>query len=257
MERRPLGSTGLTVSLLGLGTVKLGRTTGLKHPRPFQLPDSAAARRLLDCARDLGINLLDTAPAYGRSEERVGKLLGGTRDAWVLCTKVGEEFDAGRSHFDFSASHTRQSVERSLRRLRTERIDVVLIHSNGADLDILDRGDTLATLMRLQERGLIGAVGMSHKTAAGGRRALELGCDVIMATLNLDDLSEQALIAEAAALGRGVLVKKALASGHAGVESLRFVAAQPGVSSVVVGTIDPGHLRANAAAVAGIDQPSP
>ncbi len=250
MDRRPLGSTGLTVSLLGLGTVKLGRNTDVKYPQPFQLPDDADARRLLDCARELGINLIDTAPAYGRSEERLGGLLAGTRDAWVLCTKVGEEFDGVRSSFDFSAEHTRQSVERSLRRLRTDRLDVVLIHSDGRDLDILDRGDTLAALLRLKERGLVGAVGMSHKTPAGGSRALALGCDVIMATLNRDHQEELGLIAEAASLGRGVLIKKALASGARGLDSLRFAAAQPGVSSLVVGTIDPDHLRANAAAVA-------
>lgn len=257
MERRALGRTGLQVSLLGLGTVKLGRASGVKYPHPFQIPDDAAAGRLLDCARELGINLLDTAPAYGSSEERLGRLLRGTREHWLLCTKVGEEFDDGRSRFDFSATHTRYSVERSLRRLGTDRLDVVLIHSDGADLDILDGADTLATLVRLRERGLIRAVGMSHKTVAGGRRALALGCDVIMATLNLDYRDELGLIAEAAALGRGVLIKKALASGHAGLDSLRFVAAQTGVSSMVVGTIDPNHLRANAAALAGPDPDQP
>lgn len=259
MERRALGSTGLEVSIIGLGTVKLGRNAGLKYPQSFELPDDAQARRLLDCARELGVNLIDTAPAYGISEERLGGLLAGSRDAWVLCTKVGEEFEAGRSHFDFSADHTRRSVERSLRRLRTGHLDVVLIHSNGADLDVLERTDALDTLRRLKERGLIGALGISHKTEVGGRRALTLGCDVIMATLNLDHRQALPLIAEAAALNRGVLIKKALDSGTRGPESLRFAAAQPGVSSVVVGTIDPEHLRANVAATTAGDpaQPSP
>jgi aryl-alcohol dehydrogenase-like predicted oxidoreductase len=113
---RPLGSTGLMVSPLGLGTVKLGRDQGVKYPNGFQIPDDDAARMLLKQARELGINLIDTAPAYGRSEERLGPLLRGQRNDWVIVSKVGEEFADGLSHHDFSAAHTRKSVERSLQR---------------------------------------------------------------------------------------------------------------------------------------------
>jgi aryl-alcohol dehydrogenase-like predicted oxidoreductase len=67
---RPLGSTGLMVSPLGLGTVKLGRDQGVKYPNGFTIPDDQQARALLNQARGLGINLIDTAPAYGISEER-------------------------------------------------------------------------------------------------------------------------------------------------------------------------------------------
>lgn len=76
---RPLGDTGLIVSPLGLGTVKLGRDQGVKYPNGFTIPDDAAARALLDQARALGINLIDTAPAYGVSEQRLGPLLRGQR----------------------------------------------------------------------------------------------------------------------------------------------------------------------------------
>ena len=103
---RPLGSTGLTVSPLGLGTVKLGRDQGVKYPTGFTIPGDEEARLLLAQARELGINLIDTAPAYGRSEERLGPLLRGQRDEWVIVSKVGEEFEEGLSHFDFSAAHT-------------------------------------------------------------------------------------------------------------------------------------------------------
>ncbi|CAM5400811.1 Aldo/keto reductase OS=Stutzerimonas stutzeri OX=316 GN=CXK95_05815 PE=4 SV=1 [Stutzerimonas stutzeri] len=67
---RPLGSTGLTISPLGLGTVKLGRDQGVKYPSGFAIPDDAQARRLLALARELGIDLIDAAPAYGVGEER-------------------------------------------------------------------------------------------------------------------------------------------------------------------------------------------
>ena len=125
---RPLGQTGPMVSPLGLGTVKLGRDQGVKYPSGFQIPDDDEARRLLKLARDLGINLIDTAPAYGRSEERLGPLLRGQRHDWVIVSKVGEEFSDGQSRHDFSAAHTRFSVERSLKRLETDCIDLVLVH---------------------------------------------------------------------------------------------------------------------------------
>ena len=115
---RPLGSTGLMVSPLGLGTVKLGRDQGVKYPNGFQIPDDDAARMLLKQAKGLGINLIDTAPAYGRSEERLGPLLRGQRQDWVIVSKVGEEFADGLSRHDFSAAHTRMSVERSLNVLK-------------------------------------------------------------------------------------------------------------------------------------------
>lgn len=242
----------MDVSLLGLGTVKLGRREGVKYPTPFELPDDDAAERLLDAAGELGINLLDTAPAYGSSEERLGRLLRGRRNEWLISTKVGERFEAGQSSHDFSPEAVRSSIKSSLQRLHTDRLDVVLIHSDGSDLEILDRLGTLESLIDLKARGWIRAVGISHKTVAGADRAIALGADVIMATLNLEETDEEPLIARAAAAGVGVLVKKALASGHAGTDSLRYAASRVGVSSVIVGTLNPEHLREDARAVAGL-----
>lgn len=149
---RPLGSTGLNLSPLGLGTVKIGRNQGVKYPSGFELPDDAAVRNLLAQARELGINLLDTAPAYGTSEQRLGPLLKGQREQWIICSKVGEEFNGGQSHFDFSAKHTRQSVERSLQRLGTDRLELVLVHSDGNDLEVLDQ-EVYPTLAQLKQEG--------------------------------------------------------------------------------------------------------
>src|SRR3546814_6132063 len=87
MDLVALGSTGLKVSPLGLGTVKFGRNQGVKYPAAFEIPDEEALAGLLDLARSLGVNLLDTAPAYGGSEERLGRLLRGQRDRWVIDRK--------------------------------------------------------------------------------------------------------------------------------------------------------------------------
>ncbi|MEM7077983.1 MAG: aldo/keto reductase [Pseudomonadota bacterium] len=250
LERRILGHTDLAVSLLGLGTVKLGRNIQVKYPAEFTLPDDKAAAQLLAVARDLGVNLIDTAPAYGTSESRLGKLLTGQRQDWVIATKVGEEFDGTASHFDFSPQHCVHSVERSLQRLDTDYLDLVLIHSDGEDEKILHEAGTLDALQDLKRRGLVRYSGISHKSAHGGYRALQLGpaagVDVIMATLNSAHTEEQQLIADAGEQGVGVLVKKALASGHGNAADLHLVAASPGVSSIVVGTTNPEHLLANA-----------
>ena len=168
---RPLGNTGLKVSAIGLGTVKLGRNREVKYPGNFDLPDDRSAAALLAQARELGINLIDTAPAYGSSEERLGKLLRGQRRHWLICSKVGEEFAQGRSHFDFSPQHIRHSVQRSLRRLNTDVIDILLIHSDGSDLQIIEQTDALDELVQLKNEGLIRSFGMSTKTVAGGLAA--------------------------------------------------------------------------------------
>lgn len=266
LPRRRLGRTGVEVGVLGLGTVKLGRNQGVKYPQNFAIPDDAAVRKLLAVAADLGINLIDTAPAYGSSEARLGQLLPGPRERWVLCTKVGEDFAAGVSHHDFSPAAVRESVERSLCRLRTDWLDLVLIHSDGNDLDIIERSGALEALAELKRAGQLRAFGMSTKTLAGGLRAAEL-CDVLMVTWNLADESQVPVIDRCHQLGTGVLIKKALASGHAatGGDPVRAAFAQllghPGVASLVVGTIDPAHLRANVtaarSALSGARDPAP
>ena len=251
---RPLGTTGLAVSALGLGTVKLGRDLGLKYPADFRIPDDRSAAALLAQARELGINLIDTAPAYGSSEERLGKLLSGQRRDWLICSKVGEEFEAGQSRFDFSPEHTRRSVIRSLQRLQTDVIDIVLVHSDGNDLHIIEQLGTLQALAQLKQEGLIRAFGMSTKTVEGGVAAAA-SADVVMLTYNLTQREEVAVLDTCAALGAGTLIKKALASGHLSGEypdpvqaSMDLVFAHPGVSAAIVGTITPAHLQANVAA---------
>ncbi len=245
LSQRALGDSGVFVAPLSLGTVKLGRDQGVKYPTPVAIPDERAARELLARAQALGINTLDTAPAYGVSESRLGPLIAAERERWVLCTKVGEEFEDGVSTFNFSPEHCRHSVERSLRRLQTDVLDIVLIHSDGNDQNILQRYGTLQALQTLKQEGKIRAVGMSHKSATGGELAVALGADVIMATLNRDHAEEQTLIANAAAQGCGVLIKKALASGHGEAQDLAYVAKHFGVHSIVVGTTNPHHLQQN------------
>lgn len=247
-ERRRFGSTDIEVSPLGLGTVKFGRNQGVKYPQSFQLPDDRAAAGLIALARSLGINLIDTAPAYGTSEERLGQLLRGQRADWIICTKVGEEFDNGVSRFDFSAAHTRMSIERSLRRLETDYLDIVLLHSDGNDLDLIERGEALEVLAQCRRQGLLRAYGVSTKTIDGGIAAAQ-NSDGVMVTYNPEYRAEESVLDACVELNKGALIKKVFGSGHSSDPgaALRFALQHPGVSSVVLGTINPVHLRDNVA----------
>ena len=251
MEMRPLGSTGIGVSVLGLGTVKLGRNEQVKYPAGFEIPDDSTVTEILELAWSLGINFIDTAPAYGTSEQRLGQLLPNRHD-WVIETKVGEIFENGQSRFDFSAAHTRQSVENSLRALQRDVLDVVLVHSSGDDMEIINNEEALGELEKLKQQGLIKAFGMSSKTVEGGLWVVE-HCDVVMATSNLEYNDELPVFNRAKELNKGVVVKKGLLSGHAdaasggsGIEkAFEHVLSQPGMSSMIVGTINQDHLRHN------------
>jgi len=250
MNHRRLGSTVLSVSELGYGTFKIGRNRQHRYAADYDLPGERDVEVLLNSALDLGITLIDTAPACGVAEERIGRAFGHRRDEFVLATKIGETFEAGVSHFDFSAAAVSVSIEASLRRLRTDRIDVVCVHSDGGDLAIQQQTDVIETLQQCRRRGVVRAIGFSPKTVDGARAAIDWA-DVLMVTFNREDTSHAGVIAEAAAAGRGVLVKKGLASGRlpAG-EAIRFVLDHPGVSSLLVSTLSLEHLAANVAAAA-------
>ena len=246
---RPLGKTGLLVTPLGFGAFKIGRNEKVKYPQPYDLPDDAAVERLLNSVLDVGINLIDTAPAYGISEERIGKFLASRRNEFVLSTKVGERFVNGESTFDFTAAGVRASVAESLRRLRTDVLDILFVHSNGDDLAIQRQTEVVPTLQKLKHAGYVRAIGFSGKSPAGAEAALEWA-DVVMVEYHLQDTSHAEVIASAASRGVGVVVKKGLASGHLPpADAIRFVLANPHVASVIVGGLSLEHLQENAKAV--------
>ena len=262
--QRPTSAIGWpSVSALGLGTVKFGRNRQVKYPSGdgFRLPGDQEIETLLDTALASGINLLDTAPAYGSAEQRLGSLLGNRRDRFFIVTKTGEEFIDGRSVHDFSAAHTRRSVERSLTRLRTDFIDCVLLHCSHDDANVLTCTPALEVLARLKDEGKIGSFGASTYTVEGGRLAVDL-CDCVMVAYSRTYLAERDVIDYARRNGKAVLVKKGLASGHIEQlgdlsENIRFIIDTPGVTCLIFGSLDPAHIRANVEALAAAaDQPA-
>ncbi len=242
------------VAPIGLGTVKLGRNAGVKYPRAFSLPSDAEVLDLLEGALARGVTLFDTAPAYGTSERRLAPFVRRHRERVVLATKAGERFCDGTSVHDFSPEGIERSLVASLDALGTDRVDLLLLHSDGRDLAILDAPGVVDRLFALRSRGLVRAVGISAKTAEGIDRAAELGLDCAMATYSRADPSRGAALARAHALGVGVLAIKALDSGHvataddparrasAARDAIAFAAGAPFVDAVVLGTLSLAHL---------------
>jgi aryl-alcohol dehydrogenase-like predicted oxidoreductase len=254
LKKKLLGSTEMSVSSLGLGTVKFGRNQQVNYPQEFSLPSDKEILNLLALARDLGINLLDTAPAYGTSEERLGGLLKNQRPDWILATKFGEEFIDGKSQFDFSKAAAKKSIERSLQRLNTDYLDIVLVHSNGDDTKIIEEDGIFEVLAEMKKNGSVRAFGMSTKTVAGGLLAVEHS-DVVMVTHHPAHILEQEVIAHAHKNKKGIFIKKGLASGHLQKfsdgnvdpvnQAMNFIFQQAGVSSIIIGTLNPEHLKHN------------
>lgn len=223
IQHRPLGYTGLVVSALGMGCVKLGSGTAIGSGR--------GAQRVVHAALDAGIRLFDTADAYGagRSESVLGAALRGRRDDVVITTKAGYRFRerrhlasvgrvvdriAGRRAYaeqDFSPGALRAAVLASLRRLQVDRIDVLQLHGppDPADLGSFDE------LSSLVEDGLVTAVGVGcerlDSAAAwiddGRVGTVQLPCGV------LDPQAAASLVPAARAIDMGVLVRGVLGGG--------------------------------------------
>ncbi|GGI01771.1 aldo/keto reductase [Arthrobacter liuii] len=151
LERRSFGSTGLDVSIVGLGAGQIGEVDVTE----------AEAAEVLNGALDLGVTLVDTAASYGLSEERVGRHLGHRRDEFVLSTKGGPKINGQR---DWSPGSVLESIERSLRLTGSERLDIFYLHS--CPVEILRRGDLQDTLDKAVDAGKIGVAGYSGDNEA-------------------------------------------------------------------------------------------
>ncbi len=214
MRYRPLGNSGLHVSVVGLGCNNFGRSL-----------DVAATRTVVDAAIDAGITLLDTADIYGNcggSEEALGQALVGRRDKVVLATKFGSQFtDMGygpAAGAKGGRSYIRRAVEESLRRLRTDYLDLYQIHSPDPVTSI---EETLAVLDNLVREGKVRYLGNSNFTgwqlAEAAHVARERGLTPFVSAQNHWSLLERGAEAEvvpaARHYGLGVLPYFPLANG--------------------------------------------
>lgn len=161
-DRLPLGSSGITVSPLGVGCMGMSEFYGPA--------DAAEVQRTLDAALERGVNFFDTADMYGRgaNEELLAPLLAGRRERIVLATKFGIVRDADGMHFDNRPGYVRRSCEASLRRLKTDYIDLFYAHRIDRTHPVEDMAGAMADLVR---EGKVRAIGLSEAAPATIRQA--------------------------------------------------------------------------------------
>jgi aryl-alcohol dehydrogenase-like predicted oxidoreductase len=268
MLQRNFGDTALTVSALGFGAGHIG----------YDDVSERDAHRLLDRALDLGVTFIDTARGYGLSEERIGTWLshlGGHRGDVVLSTKVGYDVDGAD---DWSAAAVAGGVDEALRKLGTDMIDVVFLHS--CPLTVLQQGDAVEALLRCVEAGKVRVPGYSGENEALAWAGNAGVFGALQSSVNIaDQRSRSQVLPAAEESGLGVVAKRPLANApwrhterpvgvygetywnrlrRMGIEpetddwqgtALRFSAYSPGVSTAIVGTSQVRNLEAAAAAV--------
>ncbi|MGE5313621.1 MAG: aldo/keto reductase [Acidobacteriota bacterium] len=285
MEYRTLGRTGLKVSAIGFGALSVGRNWPYwrREQHDFTRPDEDRAIELLKSAVDAGVNFFDTAPAYFRSEEIMGRAFKGMREKVIIATKCGEWFDGEHSVYNYSYDETKKFIENSLRLLQTDYVDLLQIHS--ASPDVIRAGETLAAMKDAQREGKVRFLGLSTEYEEAARLAIESNeYDTIQISYNLNKrMLGDALLPLAERNAVGVIVKDSLAQGKltdksadvadqnerdkieryraAAAEAsltlpelaLRFSMTPSAVSTVIVGTKDKAHFTANVkAAEAGV-----
>jgi 1-deoxyxylulose-5-phosphate synthase len=215
VEYCTLGRTGLRVSALALGTVELGLDYGIAAPGEFGRPSEAEAIRLVHTALDAGINLIDTARAYGESEALLGQALRGRRAQIVLASKVRTQRDDGSSAGGEELRHMmQQSLETSLRLLQTDYLDLWQIHN--VDPALLAHHDVIAEVFETARRnGKIRAVGGSTYGVEAPLAALESDLfDMLQVTYSvLDQRLADRFFPLAAEHNVGVLVRSILLKG--------------------------------------------
>jgi aryl-alcohol dehydrogenase-like predicted oxidoreductase len=265
MERRRLGRTGLRVSVLGFGGSEIG----------YEGASQATVDRLLGSALDAGLNVIDTAECYDKSEQLIGGALGARRAEVLLFTKCGHASGWGRA--DWRQAPILASIERSLQRLRTDHVDLVQLHSCGED--VLRRGEAIRALQTARERGLTRFIGYSGDGAAA-RYAVDCGAfDTLQTSISVADQEPLDLtLPLAREREMGVIAKRPIANAavsagkkpgrwsygyeywrrlqkldyeflerrDAVATALRFTLSVPGVHTAIVGTARPGRFEENA-----------
>lgn len=272
MELRQLGKTDMRVSVLGFGGAEIG----------FEGATQDNVNKLLDDALDAGLNIIDTAECYPGSEELIGQAVAGRRRDYYLFTKCGHP--VVYTDADWRPESLLQTIVRSLKRLKTDRVDLVQLHTcSEADLR---KGDVIAALQKARDKGQTRYIGYSGDGDAA-RYAIECGAfDTLQTSISiLDQDNIDRYMPLAVEKKIGVIVKRPIGNAvwrykdqrptlpyhqpywdrlqqlkydftggdpaNAVAIALRFTLSVPGVHTAIVGTTKPGRWRENAAMIAG------
>ncbi|MEN8230096.1 MAG: aldo/keto reductase [Bacteroidota bacterium] len=214
MNKRTLGKTGIRVSEIAFGGVEIGLPYGIGIRSEADMLSREDSVRLLNEAIDTGINLFDTAPAYGSSEQIMGEAFRGKRERVVISTKCGPLRDStGALHSpEMIREMIEVSLEESLNELQTDYVDIYKLHQ--VDKEILENDIIAEVFAGLRKRGVIRATGVSTYSVEETKKAIESGrWDVIQLPFNLMDQSQGALFSLATAKGVGIMVRSVLFKG--------------------------------------------
>ncbi len=268
MEIRTLGRTMLEVSRLGAGCSWIGYKLSLEEVEQ--------AGNVLNAALDAGINFLDTSACYGNSEELIGRTVAHRRDEYFLATKCGHAVK-GYKGPEWTADLVTRSIDRSLKDMKTDYLDIVQLHSCG--VDVLEKGEVTEALLDAQKAGKTRFVGYSGDNEAA-KWAIDSGIfDTLQTSYSVSDQRARTRLFEAAkAQNMGIIAKRPIANGAWGATSspseyadeyfrryqimaekgaipgapddqfllaLGFIFGQPEVDIVIVGTHNPSHMRSN------------
>ena len=271
MEKRQFGKTGLAVTTLGYGAMEL------RHV------DEAQAERLLNGVLDAGINFIDTSPDYGPSEDLIGKFIANRRDDYYLATKCGcnvpvQSGDDAPRHI-WTGAQVRHNIEHSLKRLKTDYIDVWQVHS--ADPDELAQSDVLETMLNIKQEGKVRHIAVSMSGRAKGHGYGQLrpylegawgDFEAIQVWYSALTRASEAAMSEAAERGMGMIIRGVVrridpwnslaeavtdlnlddlrAEGESAAQFLlRFAISHPGLHTTIIGTKSLDHLADNIKAV--------
>jgi aryl-alcohol dehydrogenase-like predicted oxidoreductase len=273
LPRRTFGKTGFPVSTLGFGCA----------PAAFLKTERDAAAAMINDLLDQGMNFIDTALMYPGSEEFIGEHLSGRRKEYVLVSKCGQKVP-GHDAPAWSADAVTIAVDRALKLLKTDHVDVMLLHS--CSLDQLKQGDALGALVKAREAGKIKFAGYSGDNDAVAYAATLPDIAAVETSINIvDQVNIDGLLPTAKANNVGVIAKRPVANaawkgmaGRSGIYvnyvqeyvrrfdgiglkaadlgfadadwpevALRFTLSFPEVSTAIVGTTNPTNARANLA----------
>ena len=268
MEKRRLGKTDMDVSVLGFGGAEIG----------FESASPEAVEKLLKSALDAGLNVVDTGECYRGSEELIGQAVSDRREDFYLFTKCGHPHGM-ESSANWSQASLLQSIERSLGRLKTDRLDIVHLHSCSESE--LRKGEAIKALQTARERGYTRYIGYSGDSRAA-HFAVECGAfDTLQTSISIADQEAIELTVPLAHEKQmGVIAKRPIANaawktGHKPIQgyhheywerlrklnyeflrnadlekaigiALRFTLSVPGVHTAIVGTKKPKRWQENA-----------
>ena len=276
LQKRYIPKMDTEVTFLGFGALEIGRNWGLGDDK--ERPAEEVAGQVLNTVLDAGINLIDSASAYHRSEERIGKYVSSRRSEYVLATKCGEHSSEPSTYYDFSYDAITESIDRSLKLLNTDVIDLIQIHFGPDSEGVLNRGETVRAMKDARAAGKVRYLGASIDGELAKRCILSGDFDVMQMGYNLFYQANAENIRLCMERGMGVLIRSGLGNGlltsrvasnldrlgeqdRAKAEKLlklvegdtelltalglHFLYENDGISSVIVGTKKPANVLKN------------